>query len=76
MVCEGWDFRQKYFRKILGMRHSGMHWAFRANTGHPNEPSAAHYVAPMQEDAMKDLLAHQRNSNQKGCVNCRKSNRR
>ena len=37
-----------------------MRRSFRANTRHTNETSAARYVAPMQEDTMKDLLAHQR----------------
>ena len=51
---------ETYVHNKAGAIPSGMRRAFRANTGHTDETAAAHYVAPMQEDAIKDLLAHQR----------------
>ena len=39
---------------------TGMRRAFRANTGHTNQTATTHYVAPMQEEAIKDFLDNQR----------------
>ena len=51
---------ETYVHNKAGVIPSSMRRAFRANTGHTDETAAAHYVAPMQEDAIKYLLAHQR----------------
>ena len=49
-----------YIHNKAGAIPKGMHRAFRVNTGQTDETEAAHYVPPMQEDAVKDLLAQQR----------------